>query len=120
RRLFSGCEDNKITVVVHAEGGKVIAQLPIGDRVDGTQYDPATGNVFNSCGDGTLTVIHQDSPDKYTVLQNVETMKGAKTVAVDARHHRVFTSAKVPPGATTPAPPGTMAVLVVEPSPTRM
>ena len=118
RRLFAGCEGNKMMVVVDADSGKVITHLPIGARVDSTQYDPQTGNVFNSCGDGTLAIIHQDGPDRYSVLQTVETMKGAKTLGLDHLKHRVFLSAKVPAGGTgSPpgAPPGSLVVLVVEP-----
>jgi DNA-binding beta-propeller fold protein YncE len=118
RRLFAGCEDNQMMVVVDADSGKVITNLPIGARVDATQYDPGTRRIFNSCGDGTLTVIQQESADKYTVLENVPTMKGAKTVALDRRKHRVFVSAKVPAqGAPAGLTPGTLVVLVVTPAP---
>jgi DNA-binding beta-propeller fold protein YncE len=117
RRLFAGCEENKMMVVVDADNGKVITHLPIGDRVDGTHYDAKTGNIFNACGDGTLTVIHQDGPDQYSVLQNVETMKGAKTLSMDRLKNRVFLSAKAPAaagGGSGAAPPGSLVVLVVE------
>lgn len=88
-RLFSGCH-NKNLVVMNAKNGKVVQTLPIGDHVDGTAFDPASGNVFSSNGDGTLTVIHEDSPDKYSVVENVQTEPGAKTLALDAKTGRIF------------------------------
>jgi len=121
-RLFSGCH-NKLLVVMNAKNGKVIQTLPIGEKVDGTAFDPASGNIFSSNGDGTLTVIHEDSPDQYTLVENVPTEPGAKTLAVDAKTGRVFlTVAKrdkaPPPTAEDPKPkakilPGTFHVLVV-------
>jgi DNA-binding beta-propeller fold protein YncE len=108
RRLFAGCEESKTMVVVDADNGKVIAQLPIGDRVDGTEYDPGTGHIFNACADGTLTVIEQKAPDRYAVLQTLDTLKGGKTLALDRKKHRIFVSAKSPP------PAATLVVLVVE------
>ncbi len=107
RRLFAGCEENGKMVVVDADSGKVITSVPIGDGVDGTEYDPATGNIFNACADGTLTVVHQDGPDRYSILQTVETMKGARTLAVDHAKNRVFLPARTPGK--------TLVVLVVEP-----
>jgi DNA-binding beta-propeller fold protein YncE len=121
-RLFSGCH-NKLLVVMDAKKGKVIQTLPIGDKVDGTLFDPASGNVFSSNGDGTLTVIHEDSPDKYTLVENVQTEPGAKTLAFDSKTGRVFlTVAKrgeaPKPTKEEPKPkakilPGTFHVLVV-------
>ena len=130
RRLFAGCEENKMMVVVDADTGKVITNVPIGELVDGTEYDPKTGNVYASCSDGTLTIVHQDSADKYSVVQTVATMKSAKTLALDLRKGRVYLSAKVPgpvvpavpaahaaPDAAPPAAnaPATLEVIVVEP-----
>jgi hypothetical protein len=90
RRLFSGC-DNKIMAVMDADTGKVVATVPIGDGVDATWFDPGTKYVLNSCGqDGVLTVIHEDSPDKYTVVENVPTAKGARTMALDPKTHTVY------------------------------
>ena len=71
-RLFVGCH-NKMMVVVNAETGKVVANQPIGERVDAAAFDPETGLVFFSCGDGTVTVIHEDGPDKYSVAETVKT-----------------------------------------------
>ena len=90
RRLFSGC-DNKMMAVMDADTGKVVTTVPIGGGVDATWFDPGTKYVLNSCGqDGVLTVIHEDSPDRYTVVQNVPTEKGARTMALDAKTHTVY------------------------------
>jgi DNA-binding beta-propeller fold protein YncE len=90
RRLFSGC-DNKMMAVMNADTGKVVATVPIGDGVDATWFDPGTKYVLNSCGqDGVLTVIHEDSPDKYTVVENVKTEKAARTMALDPKTHNIF------------------------------
>lgn len=90
RRIFSGC-DNKMMSVMNADTGKVVATVPIGDGVDATWFDPGTKYVFDSCGqDGVLTVIHEDSPDKYSVVENVTTEKGARTMALDTKTHTVF------------------------------
>jgi DNA-binding beta-propeller fold protein YncE len=90
RRLFSGC-DNKMMAVMDADTGKVVATVPIGDGVDSTWFDPGTKYVMNSCGqDGVLTVIHEDSPDKYTVVENVKTEKGARTMALDRQTHNLY------------------------------
>jgi hypothetical protein len=70
----------------------VIASLPIGDHVDATAFDPASRLIFNSNGEGTITVIHQESPDKYSVVENVKTLPKAKTMALDPRTHRLFLS----------------------------
>jgi len=90
RRIFSGC-DNKMMAVMNADTGKVVATVPIGDGVDATWFDPATKLVFDSCGqDAVLTVIHEDSPDKYTVVETVQTQKGARTMAIDPKTHNVY------------------------------
>lgn len=89
RRLFAGC-DNKMMAVVDADSGKVLATPPIGDGVDATAFDPETGLAFASCGgDGVLTVVKEDSPDKFNVAENVPTQKGARTMALDTKTHRI-------------------------------
>jgi DNA-binding beta-propeller fold protein YncE len=109
-RLFIGCR-NKMLAVVDAKTGHVITTLPVGDHVDATAFDSQTGNIFSSNGDGTLTVIHQDSADKYSVVQNVKTEPGAKTLVLDPITHKVFLSvAKRENGKVVP---GTFTVLVV-------
>jgi DNA-binding beta-propeller fold protein YncE len=90
RRLFVGC-GNKMMAVVDADSGKVLATLPIGDGVDATTFDPGTGLAFASCGaDGVLTVVKEESPEKFSVAENVRTQKGARTLALDAKTHNVF------------------------------
>jgi DNA-binding beta-propeller fold protein YncE len=89
RRLFAGC-NNKMMAVVNADTGKVIATPAIGDGVDANAFDPETNYVFSSNGEGTLTVIHEDSPDKFTVVDNVPTRKGARTMGLDLRTHNIF------------------------------
>jgi DNA-binding beta-propeller fold protein YncE len=122
-RLFAACA-NKLMVVINAATGKVVTTLPIGDGADGAAFDPATGLAFSpNGGDGTLTVIHEDSPDKFSVLENVATQKGARTMTLDAKTHKVFlVSADFgpPPAPTAERPhprpsivPGTFTLLVL-------
>jgi DNA-binding beta-propeller fold protein YncE len=122
RRLFAGC-DNKMMAVVNADTGKVITTLPIGDGVDANGFDPETGFAFASCGEGVLTVAHEDSPDKFSMVQGVPTQRGARTMALDPKTHQVFlvTAKFGPPPAPTeqqphPRPsilPDSFVVLVV-------
>jgi DNA-binding beta-propeller fold protein YncE len=103
-RLFIGCH-NKMMAVVDAKNGKVITTVPIGAGVDATSFDPGTGLIFSSCGDGTLTVVHEDSADKYTVDETVTTPPGSRTSVVDPKTHKVFIStAEFEPA--QPAEPG--------------
>ena len=102
RRLFVGC-DNKMMAVVDADSGKVLATPAIGEGVDATAYDDETDLAFASCGQGVLTVVKQDSPQKFSVVENVKTEPGARTMALDTKTHNVFTvTAKSgpPPAAT--------------------
>ncbi len=71
--------------VVDADSGKVIVTYPIGDHVDVSAFDPETKLVFNSLGEGNIAVFHQDSPDKYTFVENIPTAQGSKTMALDLR-----------------------------------
>jgi len=89
RRLFVGC-DNKMMAVVDADSGKVLATPTIGEGVDATTFDPETGLAFASCGEGVLTVVKEESPDRFSVAENVPTKKGARTLALDAKTHNVF------------------------------
>jgi hypothetical protein len=117
RRLIAGCDD-KVGVVVNADTGKVIAKLTIGDGVDANAFDPGTDYAFASNGDGTLTVIHEDSPDKFTVIDNVPTKKSARTMGLDTKTHNIFLPAA---DFDPPAPgerrgkmkPGSFVILVV-------
>src|SRR5271166_1396720 len=91
RRLFIGCR-SKVMAVMNADTGQVITTLPIGDHVDATAFDPATKLIFNSNGEGTITVIRQDGPDKYSLVETVKTLPKAKTMALDSKTHRLFLS----------------------------
>ena len=107
-RLFAGC-GNQLMAVVDADSGKVIASLPIGEGVDSNRFDPGTEFAFSSNGGagGTLTVVHEDSPDKFSVVENVPTQQGARTMALDPKTHEVFTVTADfgPPPAPTPERP---------------
>jgi YVTN family beta-propeller protein len=121
-RLFSVCDD-KVMAVTDSATGKQVAKLKVGDGPDAAAYDAQRGLVFSSNSDGTLSVIKQDSADKYTALKAVETQKGARTMALDPAHGKVYlVSAEFgpPPPATAAAPhprptpvPDTFTVLVV-------
>ncbi len=89
RRLFSVC-DEKVMAIVNADTGKVVATPTICEGPDAAGFDPATGYVFASCGDGNLTVIHEDTPDKYTVVENVSTKRSARTMGLDLKTHNIF------------------------------
>src|SRR5262249_54435043 len=109
-RIFSGCSNN--SVVVDAGTGKVVASIKNGTRVDALGWDPGKKLIFiPNGGEGNVTVVHQVSPDKYTVVATVDTFPGAKTIAVDSKTHNVYLfqpergPAPPPaPGATPPAP----------------
>jgi DNA-binding beta-propeller fold protein YncE len=117
RRLFAGC-GNKTMAVVDADTGKIVATPPIGDGVDANGFDPATDLAFASTGEGVLTVVHEDSPDKFTVVENVPTRKSARTMGLDIKTHNIFLPAA---DFDPPAPgqrrgkmkPGSFVVLVV-------
>ncbi len=106
RRLFSGC-DNKMMAIVDADSGKLITTLPIGEGVDATAFDPATNLAFASCGEGVLTAIHEDAPDKFSVAENVKTQPGARTMALDPKTHKIYTVTAQfgPPPQPTPQHP---------------
>ncbi len=121
-RLFSGCRSG-VMAVSDYQAGKVVATLPIGTGVDGAGYDAASGNAFASNADGTLTVIHQDSPDQYRVVQNVQTPQGARNMGLDPTNHRVFiVSAKFGPAPAGgrgrgPVLPGSFTLMTIERDP---
>ena len=109
-RIFSGC--GKTSVVLDASTGKVVATITNGDGVDALGYDNSEKLIYipGGGGTGTVTVVRQESPDKYTVVATVTTMRGAKTIAVDPIRHMayLFQPEYGPPPAGTPAPaPGT-------------
>jgi|HubBroStandDraft_4_1064222.scaffolds.fasta_scaffold10765_6 YVTN family beta-propeller protein len=91
RRLFVGCGGNKKMLIVDADNGKIVASPDIGQGCDATGFDVDRGLAFASAGDGTITVIKEDSPDKFSVAQTLTTQKGARTMAVDEKTHELFT-----------------------------
>jgi DNA-binding beta-propeller fold protein YncE len=90
QRLFAGC-GNKTMAVVDMRTGKVVASPAVGDGVDGAGFDPGSQSAFTSNGEGTITVVHEDTPDKYTVVATVPTQRGARTMDVNTKTHRVYT-----------------------------
>ena len=123
-RLFSGCAGNQKMIVLDSENGHVVADLPIGRGVDATAFDPDKDLAFASAGDGTLTVIREDSVDKFEVLESVPTQRFARTMALDSKTHNVYlVTAEYGPPPTAAAGqqqrargdlvPGSFAILVV-------
>lgn len=95
-RLFSVC-DNETMAVSDARAGKVIATVPIGQGPDAVTFDASSGIVYSANGrSGTLTVVHEDTPDRYSVVATVPTQVSARTEALDPRSHRVYLSAATP------------------------
>jgi DNA-binding beta-propeller fold protein YncE len=92
RRLFIGCHNQQV-IIMNADNGKVVDKQPIGRGVDASSFDPGTSLAFCSCGDGTVTVVHQVGPDKYKVVQNVKTQRGSRTMTLDPKTHRLFLAA---------------------------
>lgn len=122
-RLFSGCRSG-VMAVSDISAGKVVATVPIGTGTDGAAYDPASGDAFASCADGTLAVIHQDSPDSYHLVQTLTTAPGARNMGLDPTTHQLFVvSAKMGPAPAEATPenprrrpqviPGSFVVMVV-------
>jgi len=92
-RLFLGCR-SKVMAVVNAADGKVVASYPIGDHADATAFDPAAKVAFTSTGDGNIFAFHQDSPDSYSALPTIPTVKGSKTMTIDKKTQRLFVPAR--------------------------
>jgi hypothetical protein len=120
-RLFLGCH-NKLMVMMDSTNGKIVATVPIGQGVDANAFDPQTQLAFASCGDGTVTVAKEESPDKLAVVQTLATRRGARTMALDPPTHNLYLAtaefeAQPEPAAGTPRQrpkmvPGTFKVLV--------
>ena len=117
-RLFSGCRSG-VMAVSDYQAGKLVTTVPIGTGVDGAGYDAASGNAFASNADGTLTVIHQDTPDQYHVAETVQTPQLSRNMGLDPTNHRIFMAAAQFGEAAggrgrRPVLPGTFKVLVIE------
>ena len=123
RRLFSVCS-NGLMAVVDPDGGRVLRTLPIGSGTDGAAFDPATGLAVSSNGEGTMTLVHEESPDSFRVVATVPTQRGGRTIALDERTHRLYTvaaqygEAPAPtPDRPRPRPPvilGSVVVVILE------
>jgi DNA-binding beta-propeller fold protein YncE len=121
-RLFVGCH-NRLMAVVDANHGRVLTTLPIGQGVDATAFDPGTSLAFSSNGEGSLTIVREDGPDSFRVVENVATQRGARTMAIDPKTHRAYlpTADFGPPATPVSAGgrarpsivPGTFRILVV-------
>ena len=118
RRLFVGCGGNKKMMVVDADNGKIVGSPDIGQGCDATGFDADRGLAFASAGDGTITVIKEDSPDKFTVAQTLTTQKGARTMAVDEKTHQLFTVTANVSGTreSRKIEPDSFVVIVAEPA----
>jgi DNA-binding beta-propeller fold protein YncE len=123
RRLFSVCS-NGLMAVVDPDKGRVLTTLPIGNGTDGAAFDPARGIAVSSNGEGTMTVVHEESPDSFRVVATVPTQRGGRTIALDERTHRLYTVAAQYGEPPTPTPdrprprppviPGSVVVLILE------
>ena len=100
--LIVGCH-NKLMAFVDGNSGKVLGTVPIGQGVDANRFDPATGYAFASCGDGTLTIAHEDSPTSFSAVETIQTQRGARTMAIDYATHDVY----LVTADLGPAPPAT-------------
>ena len=118
-RLFAGC-DNKMMAVVDSESGKVVTTVPIGEGVDAGRFNPKTQEIFMSCGEGVLTILHEDSPDKYSVRQDLSTVRGARTMALDKDNDVAYLvtaqreDKPVAPGQRPAMVPGSFELIVVK------
>jgi DNA-binding beta-propeller fold protein YncE len=122
-RLFSACHNQRM-VVLDAGSGRVVATVPIGTGVDGADFDPQRGLAFSPNGEGTVTVIREETPNSYSVVDTVTTQRGARTIALDAKTHRLYlptaSFGEAPaPTAENPRPrppmvPGSFVILVLE------
>jgi len=115
-RLFIGCR-SKVLAVMDSTNGHVITTLPIGERVDAVAFDADNQLIFASNGGGTVSVVHQKSPNEYESVGDIQTQKSAKTMTLDPKSKRLFLSAaEMEPAANgrSKAKPGSFTVLVVE------
>lgn len=123
RILFSGCH-SRVMAISDARGGRTIAQVPIGEGVDGCAFDPGTGLAFSSNGAGSITVVHEDSPTSFHLVSTATTRRGARTMTLDPRTHRLYTVTAdfgATPAPTTDEPhprpslvPGTFTLLELD------
>jgi len=94
RRLFSVCGESQTMVVLDADNGKILATVPIGPGSDGCVFDPDRGLAFSSNGgDGTLTAVREAAPGRFSVVATIPTQRGARTMTLDPKTHRIYLSA---------------------------
>ncbi len=105
-RLILGCGNAKM-VVMDSASGKVVASLDAGQGIDAAAFDPGTQLAFASAGDGTVTIAHEDAPDKFSPVQKLTTARGARTMALDPVTHRIYLAAAQYETPATPPPAGT-------------
>ena len=118
KRLFAGCD--KKLVVMNAENGKVVTTVPIGDGCDGVVFNNAAKTIYTSNGEGTMSVIQEGANDKFILLGNFKTKRGARTIAINEQTNTIYLStadfdpvAKGPNGRPVMVP-GTFQVLIVQ------
>jgi hypothetical protein len=118
RRLFIGCRNPRTLVIMNADNGQVLDDLPIGAGVDATQFD---GEAFASCRDGTLAVARETSPGKFEIVQTVKTPMGARTMGIDPKTHTLYlpTAEFLAPASPNSRPvpkPDSFMIVVVKPA----
>lgn len=116
-RLFVGCR-NQFMVIIDAQTGTILAELPVGPGIDAVVFDPVTQLIFGSNADGTMTVIKETAPGQFSVVDTIQTLPGAKTMALDPKTHNIYAvTAKfgIPekPGAKAPIIPDSFVLLTI-------
>lgn len=120
KRLFTTCE--KLLVVMDASNGKIVARVPIGDGSDGAAFDPQTKLIFTSNGEGTVSIIKEVSANEFMLIDTVPTKRGARTLAIDEKTHRIYLptadyeplASDAPKNARPKMVPGSFQILVLE------
>lgn len=118
KRLFAGCSDNKLLMVLDAVNGNIISKITIGDGCDGVAFDPALQYIYASNGEGSLSVIKEITADKFEVIENIVTKKSARTICIDEATHKIYLPAAdlnpaEKPGDRPKMIPGTFQILVL-------
>jgi DNA-binding beta-propeller fold protein YncE len=124
-RLFSTCH-NKMMTMLDTQSGNVVGTAPIGSGVDGAAFDDSTQLVFASCGEGVTNILKEETPEKLSVVQTLKTERGARTMAIDPKTHRIYlpTAQFQPPPSPSPGQsparptilPNTLKLLVYGPA----
>lgn len=117
KRLFAGCSDNKLLIIINVENGNIIDKLRIGDGCDGVAYDAVKKLIYTSNGEGNMSVIKETTKDKFVVAATITTKKSARTITVDETTHKIYLPAadlEAPPadGSRAKMIPGSLQVLV--------